>query len=159
MGDGVTFTRGLDAISHEKTGDGDALVVEEVALVVGESPVFQELLEALFERLRCVRVLDLPEKDGDELVVRDGVVYLDDDIGPAAVQGGVVLVSGECFESGAVIGESVGIADELRMGRSLRGIEWFVEAKVADTVVMNFDPLVLRFKICKSVTLPVDWLE
>ncbi|MDL0132036.1 hypothetical protein PNP59_14090 [Halobacterium salinarum] len=70
MNDVVTGARGGCAVRDEEAGDGDGWVVEEVFVVVcGESAVFEEFFEALFECLGCVGVFDFSEENGSEVVV------------------------------------------------------------------------------------------
>lgn len=107
----------------------------------GESAVHEELFEALSERLRRVRVFYLAEEDGDEVVVGCGVVNFDDEVWTAAVEDRGVGVTGEGFKRGVVVDESVGVAHELRVSWSVRGVEWFVEPEVAGAVVVNLDSL------------------
>ena len=80
MDDFVARTWCRYAIRDEEASEGDVWIVDEVPVVVGESPVGEELFETLFEGLCRVGVFDFTEEYGDELFVGCGVVDLDDDV-------------------------------------------------------------------------------
>lgn len=69
MGDFVARTWCSYSVGDEKASKGDVWIVNEVPIVVGESPVGEELLETLFEGLSRVGVFDFTEDHGVESFV------------------------------------------------------------------------------------------